>query len=228
NLDGEMDGEEFERALTPKTRLIAFIHGSNVSGTLTPIQEIGERARRQGIPFLVDAAQTAGSYPLDVEALKIDLLACPGHKGLLGPLGTGLLWVRPGIDLQTLKEGGTGSFSEEARQPTTWPDRHESGSHNQVGIAGLNAALHHLLETGVEKIRRHKEELLGRFLAGLPSLKKIRTVAPREIRNNAGVVSLQFDGLDPQEIASRLDEEFRMQVRPGLHCAPWAHETFGT
>ena len=227
-LNGEMDGQEFERALSPKTRLIAFVHGSNVSGTLTPIQEIGERARKHGIPFLVDAAQTAGSYPLDVEALKIDLLACPGHKGLLGPLGTGVLWVRPSLDLETLREGGTGSFSEEARQPTTWPDLHESGSHNQAGLAGLNAALKHLQDVGVDKIRRHKEALLEQLLQGLSSFKKIRIIAPRELRNNAGVVSLQFEGLDPEAVASRLDEEFRIQVRPGLHCAPWAHESFET
>jgi cysteine desulfurase family protein len=224
--EGEIDFNEFEKAIRPNTRLLIFVHGSNVSGTLTPIAEIGERARRHGIPLLVDAAQTAGSYPIDVEKMKIDLLAFPGHKGLLGPLGTGALWVRPGIDLKTVREGGTGSFSEEDRQPLTWPDIHESGSHNLVGIVGLKAALEFLLKQGVTKIRRHKEALTVQFLEGISPINSIRIVGPKKVHNNAGVVSLQFKGFSPQEVATRLDEEFRIQVRPGLHCAPWAHQTF--
>lgn len=228
SLDGEVDFSALEKAVEPKTRLFIFLHGSNVSGTLTSLAEIGERARCHGIPLLVDAAQTAGSYPIDVETMKIDLLAFPGHKGLLGPLGTGGLWVRPGLELATLREGGTGSFSEEARQPEAWPDRHESGSHNQAGVVGLRASVEYLLKRGVEKIRRHKEELLAQFLEGVKSLPKIRIIAPGSVVRNAGVVSLQFAGLSPQDVAVRLDEEFRVQVRPGLHCAPWAHETFQT
>ncbi len=227
-INGEINFQELENAIQPKTKLLVFVHGSNVSGTLTPISEIGERAKRHGIPLLVDAAQTAGSCSLDVQAMNIDLLAFPGHKGLLGPLGTGGLWVRPGLDLQTLREGGTGSFSEEDRQPTTWPDLHESGSHNQVGLAGLKAALEYLLQQGVAQIRKHKEALLAQFLEGVSSLKKIRVIAPAEVKNNAGVVSLQFEGMNPNDVATRLDEEFHVQVRPGLHCAPWAHETFQT
>jgi len=228
NLEGDLDWNEFERAIRPKTRLIAFVHGSNVSGTITPITAIGERARRHGIPFLVDGAQTAGSFPIDVEAMKIDLLACPGHKGLLGPLGTGFLWVRPGLDLSTIWEGGTGSFSEEDHQPNVWPDLHESGSHNQVGIAGLKAALKYLRGEGIDRIRQHKQRLITRFMEGALGLKGVRVIAPREVRNNAGVVSLQFEGMDPVRVAGRLDEEFCIQVRPGLHCTPWAHESFGT
>jgi cysteine desulfurase family protein len=228
SLEGEVDFQALEKAIRPNTRLIAFVHGSNVSGTITPIAEIGERARRHGVPFLVDAAQTAGSYPIDVEAMKIDLLACPGHKGLLGPLGTGFLWARSDIDLKTLREGGTGSFSEEDRQPKAWPDVHESGSHNQVGIAGLKASLEYLMGQGVPRIRSQKEELLSQFLGGVRFLKGLRVIAPKEIRSNAGVVSLQFEGIRSEDAAVRLDEQFRIQVRPGLHCAPWAHETFQT
>jgi cysteine desulfurase family protein len=228
SLEGEVDFQTLEKAIRPNTRLISFVHGSNVSGTITPIAEIGERARRHGIPFLVDAAQTAGSYPIDVEAMKIDLLACPGHKGLLGPLGTGFLWARPGLDLKTLREGGTGSFSEEDRQPMAWPDVHESGSHNQVGIAGLKASLEYLAEQGIPRIRSRKEELLSQFLDGVRSVKGLRIIAPKEVKRNAGVVSLQFEGMHPNDAAARLDEQFRIQVRPGLHCAPWAHETFQT
>jgi len=228
SLEGEIDWREFEAALRPNTKLLAFIHGSNVSGTLNPIGEIGERARKHGIPLLVDAAQTAGAYPIDVEALKIDLLAMPGHKGLLGPLGTGALWVREGLDLATLREGGTGSFSEEDQQPTTWPDIHESGSHNLVGLVGLKAACDFLRKEGIEKIRRHKMALLSQFYEGLKNFPSLRMVAPASVENNAGVVSLQFKDRNPQEVAARLDESFGVQVRPGLHCAPWAHRSFGT
>ncbi len=228
SLDGEIDWSQFQSAISSKTKLIAFIHGSNVSGTLTPIAEIGEQARKHGIPFLVDASQTAGSYPIDVEAMKIDLLAFPGHKGLLGPLGTGALWVREGIELKTLREGGTGSFSEEDQQPLNWPDIHESGSHNLVGIAGLKASAQYLKEKGIEKIRKHKENLMRQFLEGIHPLKKTRIIAPSKVEKNAGVISLQFEGLNPNQVATHLDEEFRIQVRPGLHCSPWAHQSFQT
>ncbi len=225
SAEGEIDFDELEKAIRPNTRLFAFIHGSNVSGTLLPIAEIGACAHRHGLPLLVDAAQTAGAYPIDVEAMNIDLLAFPGHKGLLGPLGTGGLWVRPDIELNTLKQGGTGSFSEEDFQPQTWPDIHESGSHNLVGIVGLKAAVDYLKSEGIENIRRHKENLLRQFLKGIESLPNLRIVGPRKIQNNAGVISLQFKGKKPNDVAIRLDEEFRIQVRPGLHCAPWAHRT---
>jgi len=228
DVNGNINWNEFENAFQPNTKLVAFIHGSNVSGTLTPLQEIGERTRKKGVLFLVDAAQTAGAYPLDVEAMKIDLLAMPGHKALLGPLGTGLLWAREGLSVKTLREGGTGSFSEEDTQPEFWPDRHESGSHNLVGIAGLNAAMEYLEKTEIKKIWQHKQGLLAQLYEGLASISKLRVIAPQKIENNAGVISIQFERQTPQEIAARLDEEFRIQVRPGLHCAPWAHSTFET
>lgn len=228
NLAGEMNWNDFEKAIRPNTKLIAFIHGSNVSGTLTPIAEIGERARKHGIPLLVDAAQTAGSCPIDVEAMKIDLLAMPGHKGLLGPLGTGLLWVREGMELQTLREGGTGSASEEDHQPSFWPDVHESGSHNLVGLVGLKASCEFLKQQGIEKIRHHKIKLLEQLYEGLKNISGLRIIAPRHSSQNAGVISLQGEGKDIQQLALQLDESFRIQGRPGLHCAPWAHESFGT
>ncbi len=228
NLEGEINWNEFEQAICPNTKLIAFIHGSNVSGTLTPIAEIGERAHKLGIPLLVDAAQTAGAYPIDVEKMKIDLLAMPGHKALLGPLGIGALWARDGIELKTLREGGTGSFSEEDHQPLFWPDIHESGSHNLPGIVGLKVACEYLKQTGIEQIRKHKENLLQHLYEGFCSLSNLRVIAPQKVENNSGVISLQYEGKNPNEIALQLDEAFRIQVRPGLHCAPWAHESFNT
>lgn len=227
-LDGEIKWDEFEKAIRPNTKLIAFIHGSNVSGTLTPVTEIGERARKHGIPFMLDAAQTAGAYPIDVEKMKIDLLAMPGHKALLGPLGTGALWVREGIHLSTLREGGTGSFSEEDRQPSFWPDIHESGSHNLVGLVGLKSSLEYIRNISIEKIRQHKINLLTQLYEGFVSIPKIRVIAPQKVENNSGVISLQFENKNPNDVAMRFDEAFRIQLRPGLHCSPWAHETFQT
>lgn len=228
SLDGAMDWNEFEKAIRPNTKLMAFIHGSNVSGTLTPIAEISERARKKGIPLLVDAAQTAGAFPIDVESLKIDLLAMPGHKALLGPLGTGALWVRDGIELKTFRQGGTGSASEEDRQPSFWPDAHESGSHNLPGLAGLKVASDFLKKEGIQNIRKHKVQLLQQFYEGLKEIKNMNMIAPQDPLRNAGVVSLQFENKDAQSLALQLDENFRIQGRPGLHCAPWAHETFQT
>lgn len=228
SLEGEIDWKEFEKSIRSNTKLFVFIHGSNVSGTLSPIAQIGERARRHGIPLLVDAAQTAGAFPIDVEAMKIDLLAMPGHKALLGPLGTGALWVREGIDLVTLKEGGTGSFSEEDQQPSSWPDIHESGSHNLLGLAGLKAACDYLKQKEIKKIRPHKINLIRQFYEGLGKISGLRVIAPCDPEKNAGVISLCFEGKNPQEVASQLDESYRIQVRPGLHCSPWAHQSLGT
>ncbi|MBF0491623.1 MAG: aminotransferase class V-fold PLP-dependent enzyme [Deltaproteobacteria bacterium] len=227
SLEGELDFKLLEKSIRPTTRLLAFLQGSNVSGTLLPLELLSDFSFKKGIPLLVDASQTLGAYPLDVTKIKIDLLAFPGHKSLLGPLGTGGLWVREGLDLQTLKEGGTGSFSEEDTQPKFWPDIHESGSHNLLGIAGLGAALKFLKATGVEKIRQHKENLLQQFMEGLKNIPSLKVIAA-PVKQNAGVISLQHPRLNPQEFALALDAQFRIQVRPGLHCAPWAHQTFGT
>ncbi len=166
-------------------------------------------------------------FPFDVSKIKVDLLAFPGHKALLGPLGTGGLWVREGLELRTLKEGGTGSFSEEDSQPNFWPDIHESGSHNLVGIAGLKASLAYLQKTGIQNIRQHKMELLKIFLEGLKKNPSLQVIAA-QAEKNAGVVSLRHSQLSPQDFALQLDQKFRIQSRPGLHCAPWAHQTFAT
>src|SRR6201999_3554361 len=148
------------------TKLMALVHASNVTGTLQPVVEVGEIARRKGIPFLVDAAQTAGAYPIDVQAMNIDLLAFPGHKALLGPLGTRGLYIREGLDLETLREGGTGSQSEQDVQPEFLPDRYEPGSHNALGIAGLKAGVEYVLGKRVTSIRTQEESLTRQFLEG--------------------------------------------------------------
>lgn len=225
---GELDPDEVEQAIRPNTRLIAVVHGSNVTGTILPVARIGRIAQRHGIPYLIDAAQTAGGYPIDMEAIGADLLAFPGHKGLMGPLGTGVLVIREGIDLTPLKEGGTGSVSERDVQPEDLPDRYESGSHNAVGIVGLSEGVKFLLNKGVEWVRMHKEQLTAMFLRQVSAIEGITVYGPQDARRNAGVVSIRVDGQTPGETATLLDERYRIQVRAGLHCAPWAHRTIGT
>jgi len=156
--------------LRRETKLIVLIHASNVNGALNPVEEVGRIARERGIRFLVDAAQTAGVVPIDVEAMHIDMLAFPGHKGLLGPQGTGGLYVHESIRLEPLKQGGTGSDSESPSQPEFAPDRYESGTVNTPGIAGLNEGVKYLLERGVSEVQRHEQTLSGRLLAGLAAV----------------------------------------------------------
>ncbi len=225
---GEIDPDDVARAIRPNTRLLAFLHGSNVCGALFPIADLARLAREYEIPLLVDAAQTAGSCPIDVQALELDLVAFPGHKGLLGPLGTGALWVRKGISLRTVTEGGTGSISEQEVQPPFWPDRHEAGSHNAVGLVGLGEGLRYLLDHGVEDVRSEKEKLAGDLIRRLEAIKGVTVYGPRDPARNAGVVSIRVKGWDPTEFAVELDRRYRINVRPGLHCAPGAHKTLGT
>lgn len=225
-----VDPEDIRRAITPQTRLIAVVHGSNVTGTLQPIRQIGRFAREAGITFLVDAAQSAGHVPIDVQADSIDLLAFPGHKGLLGPLGTGALYIRPGLEkaLRPIKHGGTGSISEQDVQPEFMPDKYESGSHNAIGIAGLSEGVAWVLERTVEKLWLHDRALCSTFMEGVENVEGLRYFGPQGIKDRMGVFSLRIDGYDPLTLARRLEEEFGILTRPGLHCAPLAHRTIGT
>jgi selenocysteine lyase/cysteine desulfurase len=160
--------------------------------------------------------------------MGIDLLALPGHKALLGPSGTGALYVREGLDLQPLREGGTGSASERDEQPENYPDRLESGTLNTVGIAGLGAALEWLAETGVETIRRHEQRLTAALWEGLSAIPGITLHGPPPGEERAAVVSLTLQDWEPTDVAAVLDSEFGVQCRAGLHCAPWAHQALGT
>ncbi len=242
---GLVDPDDIRKAIRPDTRLIAVVHGSNVTGTLQPIREIGRMAREHDIPFVVDAAQTIGHVPIDVEADFIDLLAFPGHKGLLGPLGTGGLYIRPGIEerMTTIREGGTGSISDHDTQPTFLPDRFEPGSHNAIGIIGLSEGVRWILERGVESLWKHEQDLMktfigaldegavpgGRGVSGVPGLV---LYGPQGIKHRCGVFSVRIEdvpGLDqPQALSDLLEREYGILTRSGLHCAPLAHQTFGT
>jgi cysteine desulfurase family protein len=228
--NGLVHPEAVHRAIQPDTRLIAITHASNVTGALQPMREIGKIAREHGIALLVDAAQSAGHVAIDVQKDCIDLLAAPGHKGLFGPPGTGFLYIRPGLEkeLQPIRQGGTGSISEEDRQPEFMPDRFEAGSHNTLGIVGLNAGLEWILERGIESIATHERELIGTFLDGIDGVPELKLFGPAGVKNRLGVFSLGVDSYDPQELAAILESSFGILTRAGLHCAPRIHETLGT
>ncbi len=227
---GRIEPNDIKKALRPDTKLIALVHASNVTGTIQPIADVGEIARDSNAAFLVDAAQTAGHVPIDLQRLPIDLLALPGHKGLLGPLGTGVLSVRPGFEdsLISVRQGGTGSQSEDDRQPCVMPDKYESGNHNAPGLFGLDAGLGYLLDRGIESIQKHELELTGQLLDGLSSVDGVRIVGPTTCDERAGVVSIACDLFEPQILATILDENFGIQTRAGLHCAPLIHKRMGT
>lgn len=233
---GLVDPERVVDAIRPETRLVATVHASNVTGTLQPVRRIGALCREHAVPFLVDAAQTVGHYPVDMERLNIDLLAFPGHKGLLGPLGTGALAMRPGIEriLHTHVEGGTGSVSELDTQPDAMPDKLEPGSHNTVGIAGLLEGVRYVLDRGIDDIWEHERALIAQFIEGLhryaggPLLPGLRLLGPQGVNDRVGVFSVTVDGLAPSDLARELERRFGVLTRPGIHCAPHVHRTFGT
>jgi cysteine desulfurase family protein len=227
---GLTDPDDIRKAIRPNTCLIALTHASNVTGTLQPLREVGVVARSHEIPLVVDAAQSAGHIAIDLQADHIDLLAAPGHKGLLGPLGTGLLYIRPGIEkiLSTIMEGGTGSVSENDRQPDFLPDKYEPGSHNAIGIAGLLEGLRWISGRTIEKISSHESDLIRAFIEGISDVEGLTCFGPRGVRNRVGVFSVRIDGLDPHELSAILETHYGILTRSGLHCAPLAHQALGT
>ncbi len=231
---GVVDPQDIKAAIRPDTKLIAVVHGSNVTGTVQPIREIGRIAREHDIPLLVDAAQTLGHMPIDVQADFIDLLAFPGHKGLLGPLGTGGLYIRPGIEkkMTTYREGGTGSVSEHDTQPDFMPDRFEPGSHNAIGIIGLSEGVNWILEKGVDKLWQHELSLIRVMLEGLTgefAPPGLHLYGSHTVKHRCGVFSVRLDGFDqPQTLSDLLEKEYGLLTRSGIHCAPLAHQTFKT
>jgi len=225
---GKLKVSDVERHIRKETKLIVMTHASNVIGTILPVEEVGELARRYGIPLLVDAAQTAGTVPIDVEEMNIDMLAFTGHKGLLGPQGIGGLYVREGIDLEPLIHGGTGSHSHLEEQPPTMPEKHEAGTLNLPAIAGLKAAVDFLMQHGVERIREHEVTLTQTLLRELKKIERVRVYGTTDARERVGVVSFNIDGVKPSEVAMMLENGFGIIVRYGLHCAPMAHRTIGT
>lgn len=228
NECGELEVENIENAIQENTKLIVTTHASNVTGTIFPIAEIGKLANSRDILYMVDAAQTAGVYDIDVEEIGLDLLAFAGHKSLLGPQGTGGLYVKEGLELDTIKEGGTGSKSESLYQPEMMPDRLESGTPNTPGIAGLAAGIEFIENYGIDKIRAHEEELTKHFIEQMREIEQVKVYGPEDFAKRAPVVSINIGDEDSSEIGYIMDEAFGVGIRPGLHCAPLAHQTIGS
>jgi len=227
---GFFRAEDVTAAVRPETKLIILQHASNVTGAVQPVEAVGEFARQQGIAFAVDAAQSAGHLPVDARKLNADFVACAGHKGLLGPLGTGLLYIAPGreSELAPLRQGGTGSRSELDTQPDTMPDRFESGNHNAPGIVGLDAALGWLTERGIDAVRSHELALTEQLVAGLREIPSLRVFGHETSDRHTGVVSVVSELYSSDELASLLSGHFQIDTRAGLHCAPLMHRRLGT
>lgn len=228
--EGRLDPADLPPLLRPNTRLVVIAHASNVGGGVQDIAAVGRICRERGIPLLVDAAQTAGHWEIDFEGWGLSALSVPGHKGLMGPSGIGALLMSPEFakELAPIVAGGTGSASDSERQPDYMPDRFESGTPNIPGIYGLYAAVEFILETGVEILHRREAELTNRFLSGLRGISGIRLAGPWALENRVGVVSVDFLTRDNAEAAFRLEQDYGILTRCGLHCAPAAHKTLGT
>lgn len=225
---GIINLRELENAIKPNSKMIVALHASNVTGGIMPIDAIGKLSRKHNLVFFLDASQTAGIYDLDINALKLDLMAFTGHKSLLGPQGTGGLYIRKGLNLEEILQGGTGSKSDQIRQPKMMPDRYESGTLNTPGIAGLGAGIKFILERGLEEIKGHEIYLAQYMWERLTEIKKVHLYGTGNFTNQAPVISLNLVGFDSSETAYLLDHHYDLAVRPGLHCAPLAHETIGT
>lgn len=229
--DGTLDPRLVEMAVRSNTRMIALNHASNVCGTILPVEQVGQIARRHNLLYLVDTAQSAGVISIDMQRDFIDLLAFTGHKSLYGPMGTGGLVIGERIDpveLHPVRQGGTGSRSEREVQPDFFPDRCESGTPNAVGLAGLLAALEWLQAQGVDRIRQHEKTLCTSLLDGLTGIPGVVVYGTRDAAKQTATVAFNIQGMEPSTVGLRLDDEYSILCRVGLHCAPSAHHTLGT
>jgi cysteine desulfurase family protein len=224
--DGSLDLKELERSITSGVRLVIVTHASNVIGNILPIEDIAAITQRAKVPLLIDAAQTAGLVPLDIEALGVDMVAFTGHKALLGPQGTGGLYLSPNLEIEELKQGGTGSGSHE--QPRFRPDRYESGTINGPGLAGLRAAVELRADDDLAVSFERESRRMERLMAGLEKIDGIAVYGPPLGKNRVPLVSLTMEGLSPHQLAALLDQRFKIAARAGLHCAPEAHKAIGT
>jgi cysteine desulfurase / selenocysteine lyase len=227
---GFISPDDVRAAIRADTRLVAVNHASNVTGAIQPVHEIGKIVRNSGAFFLVDAAQSLGHVPIDATHVDADLMAAPGHKGLMGPLGTGVLCIRPGIEheLTPLRYGGTGTQSDEDRQPDVLPDKFEPGNHNLAGLAGLAAATKFLANETIEAVYAHHAALSRRLLESLLEMDGVTVHGPQDMRSRTSVFSITVEGYHPQELAAVLESAAQIQCRAGLHCAPRMHESLAT
>jgi cysteine desulfurase family protein len=226
--DGTLDSEAVRKAIRANTRLIVCTHVSNVTGTVMPVREIGELAGKRGILFLLDAAQSAGSIPIDVKGMGIDMLAAPGHKGLLGPMGTGLLYVGERVRLKPLKEGGNGTRSKELEPPLEFPEGLEAGTLNAPGIIGLGHAVKYLSELGVESVGNYEEELVAILDGALRNMSGVTVYGPQNSEGKGGICAFNLKRMGCEEVCDKLSSRFGIAARGGFHCAALAHKTIGT
>jgi len=226
---GQLDCAAIEALMRPHTRLVVMLHASNVCGTVLPVAQVGALCRERGIRFIVDAAQTAGVLPLDLGAMNIDALAFAGHKALLGPQGIGGFVISDDFaaEVSPLIFGGTGSQTQSFEQPQNLPDKFESGTQNIPGILGLKAAIEYLNARGIDSIYQHEMKLYEHFVAQVSDIEGLDHIAPRS-SDKVAVASVNFPERDNAHIAHRLDREYGIMARCGLHCAPAAHKTLGT
>lgn len=220
--------KDFEESFKENTKLVVTLHASNVTGVMLPIEQIGSIAKAHGVPYLLDAAQTAGVFPIDLSKLPIDMMAFPGHKALLGPQGTGGLILKESISLRPLIYGGTGSLSELDKQPDFLPDALESGTLNGVGIAGLGAGVRYLRERGTDGIRQREQALCQRLSDGLQSINGVRLYGGIKAEEKAPIVAFNIGNHDSMYVGFELSKRAEVIARAGLHCAPHVHQTLGT
>ncbi|WP_020471886.1 aminotransferase class V-fold PLP-dependent enzyme [Zavarzinella formosa] len=225
---GTINPDDIQAAITPKTKLIAITHASNVTGTIQPVADIGRLARERDVLFLVDCAQTIGVVPVDIQAMFIDLLAFPGHKGLFGPTGTGALYVSPRVKISPWREGGTGGDSSSETQPKEFPYFLEGGTPNVLGVAGMSAGIQWLTAEGLGKIHKHEVELTERLWNQLDEIGGIDVFGHRDFSKRVGTLSFRSEALAATELGGILDQAFDIAIRPGLHCAPYVHKAIGT
>ncbi|MBI4367985.1 MAG: aminotransferase class V-fold PLP-dependent enzyme [Candidatus Omnitrophica bacterium] len=228
NAEGFIDPKDIKKAFRKNTKLIAMTHASNVVGAVQPILEIGRCVREAGLLLLVDAAQTAGVVPIDVERDFIDLLAFPGHKSLYGPTGTCGLYVSHRAKLIPWREGGTGFDSESQTQPEVFPFLLEGGTPNSVGIVGLREGVEFIVQEGISKIQTHERRLVKALREGLLGVSGLKLYGTEDVARSAAPVSFVVEGIEPQELSLVLDQSFQIASRAGLHCAPLMHEALGT
>lgn len=225
---GKLEVSDIRRAIKQNTRLIVITAASNVTGTKMPLKEIGRLAVRYGILFMVDGAQGAGHMEIDVKEMNIDILALPGHKGLMGPQGTGMLYIKEGIAIDPMLEGGTGTDSKKMEQPHIIPEGFEAGTLNAPGIIGLGASLDIIRKIGIAAIAYHERKLAEQLQEGLSKIEGVKIYGPEDTREKTPVIAINIKDIDSEEVASLLDEEYGIATRAGFHCSGLAHETIGT
>ena len=228
NEQGTLNIQDIEDAITEETKLIICTNGSNLTGNYIDLKPIGEMAHKHGVLFAVDASQTAGVFPIDVQDMQIDILCFTGHKGLLGPQGTGGIYVREGLSVRPLKSGGSGVQTYSKIHPAEMPTALEAGTLNGHGIAGLHAALEYLEKTGLDSIRNREQDLMWRFYEGVKDIPNVKIYGDFSTKNRCAVVTLNIGDYDSSEVSDALLTEYNISTRSGGHCAPLMHEALGT